>query len=379
MNILVLSWRDPKHPLAGGAEQVMHEHMKGWMKNGHRVTFFSSKMAGLKSMEDIDGVEIVRDGYQYWGVQFKAFFYYLKHKDNFDLVVDEFHGIPFFTPLYVKKPKLAVIQETAGKVWLLNPLPWPINWVIGIIGFLGERFIFLLFYRNTQFMTGSESAREDVAKFGIAKKNIHIVPHGVVLKVPKTTTKEKKFTVVFLGILSKDKGIEDAIRCFALLRQEDIQFWVIGRFETSEYEKKVKRLIDELNIKNRIKLWGFVSQEDKFSLLSRAHVLINPSVREGWGLVNIEANSVGMIVVAYNSPGLVDSVRNNISGIIVSENNPKSLALSIRSLFSDPVRMAKLSKLAISWSKNFSWDKSAKMSLDLIKQVTNEQSFFLQK
>jgi len=34
MNILVFSWRDPKHPTAGGAEQVMHEHMKGWIAAG---------------------------------------------------------------------------------------------------------------------------------------------------------------------------------------------------------------------------------------------------------------------------------------------------------------------------------------------------------
>jgi len=46
MNILVFSWRDPKHPLAGGAEQVMHEHMKGWVGAGHKVTLFTSHFSG---------------------------------------------------------------------------------------------------------------------------------------------------------------------------------------------------------------------------------------------------------------------------------------------------------------------------------------------
>src|SRR3990167_7300127 len=138
MNILVFSWRDPKHPLAGGAEQVMHEHMKVWIKAGHSVTLFSSKIKGLPTSETFDAVQIVRGGYQYLGVQIAAFLYYLKNKNKFDLLVDQFHGLPFFTPLYSKKPKLAVIQETARNVWFLNPLPRPINWLVGIIGYFGE-------------------------------------------------------------------------------------------------------------------------------------------------------------------------------------------------------------------------------------------------
>src|SRR3989339_1635231 len=103
MNILVFSWRDPKHPNRGGAEQVMHEHMKGWLEADHKVTLFSSEYPGSVSKEVLDGVRIVRGGSQYLGVQFEGFKYYLANKEQFDLVVDQFHGIPFFTPLYVKK------------------------------------------------------------------------------------------------------------------------------------------------------------------------------------------------------------------------------------------------------------------------------------
>ena len=53
MRILVFSWRDPKHPLAGGAEQVMHEHMKGWIEAGHKVTLFSSKLDVLKNEKSL--------------------------------------------------------------------------------------------------------------------------------------------------------------------------------------------------------------------------------------------------------------------------------------------------------------------------------------
>ncbi len=81
MNILVFSWRDPKHPLAGGAEQVMHEHMKGWVEAGHRVTLFSSKVTGLPGRETFDGIEVIRRGDQYLGVKIEGFLYYLKNNN----------------------------------------------------------------------------------------------------------------------------------------------------------------------------------------------------------------------------------------------------------------------------------------------------------
>lgn len=373
MKILVFSWRDPKHPLAGGAEQVMHEHMKGWIQAGHKVTLFSSKMKNLPKEEILDGVKIIRSGYQYWGVQFAGYFYYLKNHKNYDFVVDQFHGLPFFTPLYIGKPKLAVIQETAREVWFLNPLPWPLNWIIGSIGYLGEPFIFLL-YRRTLFMTGSQSAKDDVVYFCIPEKNIAVVPHGVIVQVPKfLPTKENIFTVVYLGILSKDKGVEDAIKAFNTLNNlGKFRFWVIGKSEVQGYESYLKQMIRKLALQESVKFWGYVSQQQKFELLAQAHVLINPSLREGWGLVNIEANAFGTPVVAYNSPGLVDSVKDGFSGIICKNNTPSDLARNIFQISVDQDLYSSLQEGARKWSKNFSWKKSRKLSLDLIERLVYE-------
>lgn len=367
MNILIFSWRDIKHPLAGGAEQVMHEHAKGWISAGHSVTHFSSKFKNSAKTEMIDGIKLIRGGYQYLGVQFAAFFYYLKNKDEFDLVVDEFHGIPFFTPLYVSKPKLAVIQEVARKVWFLNPLPWPINWIIGIIGYLGEPFIFL-FYKKVYFMTGSLSAKNDVNKMGIPEKNITIIPHGVIVDKPTTFfKKENKFTLVYLGVISKDKGIEDALLCFSILKKKkNFQFWVIGRTETERYGNMIKKMIKKLKFGKKLKLWGYVSQAKKFELLARSNILINPSVHEGWGLVNIEANSMGTPVVSYSNAGLIDSVKNGVSGIVCKQNSPEKMVEAVKNLLEEKTNYQKLSREAISWSNNFTWEKARKLSLELI-------------
>lgn len=286
--------------------------------------------------------------------------------------MDQFHGIPFFTPLYVRKPRLAVIQEVAQKVWFLNPLPQPLNWIVGTIGYLGEPLLFIP-YRWTRFMTGSESARKDVSRYGIQLKNITVIPHGVILQPPKPLPKKEKIkTVVYLGILSKDKGIEDALKCFSLLGQKEnnFQFWVIGRPETEKYGRYIKDLVVDFGLNDKVKFWGFVNQEKKFELLARAHTLINPSAHEGWGLVNIEANAVGTPVVAYSFHGLIDSVKNGQTGILCKTNSPGEIAKNIYDLLNDNRLYRKLQKGALSWSKKFLWKKSCAKSLEFIEEIS---------
>jgi glycosyltransferase involved in cell wall biosynthesis len=367
MNILVLSWRDPKHPLAGGAEQVMHEHMKGWVGAGHKVTLFSSEVTGLPGEETLDGIKIIRKGDQYLGVKIAAFFYWINHKRNYDFVVDQFHGIPFFTPWYVGKPKLAVLQEVAKRVWLLNELPIPFNWIVGLLGYFFEPLLFL-FYRKVPFMVGSESAKNDLIKFGIPSKNITVVSHGVVVRMPLPFPKKEKIkTVIFLGALAKDKGIEDAIRAFSIINKKGkFQFWIVGK-GSPQYLTYLISLGKKLGIGAKVKFWGFVDQGKKFELLAKSHLLVNPSVHEGWGLVNIEANAVGTPVVAYNSAGLTDSVKDGYSGIILKKNTSGELASTIQNLLNDHYKYEKMQKDAILWSNNFSWQKSRKLSLDLTR------------
>jgi glycosyltransferase involved in cell wall biosynthesis len=369
LRILVFSWRDPKHPNTGGAEQVMHEHMKGWVRTGHKVTLFVSRTSNLPQSEIIDGVSVVRCGWQYLGVQITGCLYYLKHRDKFDLVVDQFHGIPFFTPLYVKKPRLAVIQEVAREVWLKNDLPQPLNIIVGLIGYIFEPPIFL-FYKKTPFMTGSESAKEDLIKIGIPAKNITIINHGVIVQKPNPfPRKEKIKTVMFLGAISKDKGIEDVLKVFASLKKKgNFQFWIVGR-ASDLYRKLIEDKIDQYGIKVNTNFFGFVSQEKKFELLARAHILVNPSVLEGWGLVNIEANAMGTPVVAYRSRGLIDSVKNGVTGILCQTNNPNTLAKYVVKVLNDKKLYKSLRKGSLAWADKFNWKSSVEKSLTLIKGI----------
>lgn len=372
MNILILSWRGPGHPHEGGAEVSTHNHAKGWVKAGHNVTLFTSYYPGARQEEKIDGVLIKRCGSQNFGVHWEAFKWYLFGNHlKYDLVVDEFHGIPFFTPIYVREKKLAFIHEITKEVWALNPWPFPLNLIPAFIGRIFEPLIFQLFYRNIPFMTGAQSAKDDLILWGIPEKNITIIHHGFDKPKKIDFSKSEKMTIIFLGALSKDKGIEDALQVFSILSitDWDFRFWVIGKGE-EHYFRQLQLQAYKMGLKDKIKFWGFVSNNKKFELLAKAYLLVNPSVREGWGLVVIEAASVGTPTVGYNVAGLKDSIVNGKTGILC-DKNPKACTEAILGLVENREKYQLFKKNCLQWCRRFSWEKSADESLKLIEELVD--------
>lgn len=362
--ILILNWRDIKHPLAGGAEISTHEHAKRWLESGFDIIQFSSRVEGRTNEETIDGIKIIRRGSHYT-VHLFALFYFLKNlRNKIDLVVDEFHFIPFFTPLYTGTKIIAFIHETARELWFKNQ-PFPIN----ILGFLLEPFFFKL-YKKVPFMTVSKSSKIDLIKLGIMEKKIHLIQNGVMVKI-SNKSREKNPTILYLGRLAKDKGIEDALLAFHDIQKvfRDAALWIVGREEKKGYTKDLIKLAKKLKIDKSITFFNYVSDEKKFDLLKQAWVLVHPSVKEGWGLTVIEAATQGTPTVAYNALGLCDSIVDGKTGLLTSEMNSHSLAEKTLTLLNDKILYNKLSKNALLWSKKFNWKKSTTQSLKLIRQT----------
>lgn len=371
MNILIFSWRGPGHPNEGGAEQVTHEHAKVWVKAGHKVTLFTSIFPKAKKEEKVDGIRIIREGTQIIWVQVAALVWYLfKKKESYDLVIDQFHGIPFFTPLFVRTKKLAFIHEVAKEVWTLNPLPFPLSLAPKYLGPLFEPLMFQRIYQNIKFLTVSESTKKDLVEWGINSEDIKVILNGVKLDLPKKVLTREDKTLIYLGALSKDKGIDDAIKAFSEIvkRDKSWKFWIVGG-GTDEIVKEAKQLIYDLDIVDKVKFWGFVTERKKFELLSKSAIMINPSIREGWGLVNIEANSVGTPVVGYKVQGIRDSVLHNKTGLLVNKGDYKKMAMDILDLVKDPKRYGAFQENSKKWASEFSWSKSTELSLKLINNL----------
>jgi glycosyltransferase involved in cell wall biosynthesis len=361
MNILIFNWRGPSNPKSGGAEIVTMEHAKGWVKMGHRVTWFASGFKGCRKDEAINGVSIVRRG-NFLSVFLYAPFYYFFSKQKFDVVVDEIHGLPFFTPLYARKPKIAFIHEVAGVIWDYM-YPFPIN----VLGKWFETIYFKL-YRNTKFWTDANSTIDDLVKKGIKRKNCTAISCPIRQKPLKTLPKKENVpTFIFVSRVVKMKGIEEVIRAFFYILREmkDAQLWIVGDGE-KQYVEELKETMKSYSISPRVKFFGKVDEETKFDLLKKAHVLLHASVKEGWGLVVIEAASQATPSVVYDVAGLRDSVKNGKTGIVINKNDPKIMADAAISLIKNKKQYLNFQKNCLQWAGSLSWDKATKESEALI-------------
>lgn len=367
MRILILNWRDIKNPSSGGAEILTHEIAKRWVRWGHTVTQFSSAFPGTANNELIDNVRIIRKGHPdirwlFTSVHFLAFWYYQLHKNEFDIVIDEIHGIPFFTPWYVKEKKIALICEVAGELWTKIFGPF-----FGLLGKKTEQFYLRYVYQNIPCLTISDSTKKDLIAHGVAVKNIVVLPMGIT--VPRKLSiqkKEEETTLIFVGRLSKPKGIEDAMIALGILKKKiPANLWVVGR-GAQQYREYLERLRSDLYLEQNIVFFDFVSDAKKFELMSRAHILIHPSIREGFGLTIPEAGFVGTPVVAYNAPGVRDIVRNMENGILLGHNSPKMIANAVLTLIGDRELYRQIQDKAKQGAKKFNWDNTARAALDAL-------------
>ena len=368
MNILILNWRDPKNPLSGGAETLTMEHAKGWVKYGHRVTWFTSTFSGANKKEIIDGVEFVRRGNSI-GVYLLAPFFVISNRSKFDIIVDEVHCIPFFTPLYTKKPVIVFIHEVAGEIWDIM-FTFPIN----IIGKILENIYFKI-YRKYDFWTVSESTAAELRQRGISEEKISIIKSVAEINQKPDVKKEKNPTYIFISRLVKMKGIEDVIIAFFLIFQMQplAILWIIGTGD-GKYINYLKNIVKLKGLAGHVKFWGYLPDKEKLCLLSKAHILLHASVKEGWGLVVMEAGIIGTPSVVYNVPGLRDSVIDGKTGIVVKKNLPEELAREAVSLYNDRSMYQSMSEAGINLYGKQTWKKSSDLSLSLINKYNNEKS-----
>lgn len=364
MHILVFNWRDPKNPKSGGAELVTMEHAKQWVKKGYKVTWFTSMFKNAKKEEKINGVNFIRKGNSIATYFFAPQFYFLS-KETYDIVVDEIHGIPYFTPLFVKKPKIAFIHEIAGVIWDYM-YPFPIN----ILGRLLEKYYFK-FYKHVFFWTDAESTKRELSVFGINEKNITVIPCPATNKsLTHLPNKEKKPTYIFVSRLVKMKGVEGVINAFENIvqKQKNAELWIVGGGGNS-YVKDLKTIVRKKHLTKQVNFFGKVDEKKKLELMRKAHILLHASVKEGWGLVVLEAASQATPAVVYDVGGLRDSVQHDKTGIVVEENTPQDLANEAMKLFENTKKYKVFQKNCLYWSKSFTWGKSTTQSLQLLEKT----------
>lgn len=347
--ILWLNWKDIKNPDAGGAEVFTHEIARRLVQTyGHEITMFTSRFSSSRDSEDLDGVRIKRGGGKYT-VYKQAQNFFEANRNAFDLIIDEINTRPFLTPKYVKNNHhiVPLIHQLAREFWFYET-PFPLSY----LGYYYLENKWLSHYKNLHTLTVSNSTKKDLEKLGF--RSITVIPEGLSIKpLDASEKKEDHPTFVFVGRLKKAKLPDHALKAFSIIQKElkSARLWVIGSgYLRGSLQKSAAE---------GVIFHGHLSEEKKYSLIAKAHMILVPAVREGWGLVVTESNAMGTPAIAYNVNGLRDSVIHQKTGILTKNNTPEDLAHEAISLIHDKDRLEQLSIGAIEFSRQFNWDRSA--------------------
>lgn len=365
MKILIINWRDIKNPEAGGAEVHLHEISKRIAARGHAVTVLASRFEGAAERDEVDGVKVVRCGGKFsFNFHVPRAYRRLLHDEAFDVVVDDINKIPFYTPLYVRRPILALSHHLfAGTIFLETAFP------LALYVYLSEALIAPV-YRRTAFVAVSESTRQELLRRGIPPCNVEVVHNAVdhAAFTPGDGAKSDQPLIAYLGRIKRYKRVGLVLDVFKNLsgRFPTARLAIVG---SGDYVPELKRQAERLGIAGRVEFTGFVSEQKKIEILRKAHVVINPSSKEGWGVTVTEANACGTPVVASNVPGLRDAVVDGKTGFLVEYGDVDAFAARVGQILSDDRLRTELGREAVKWAGQFDWDRSAESILKIMERL----------
>lgn len=353
MKVIAFNWRDPKHPEAGGAELHLFEILKRVVRDGGSVVWLAERYPGALEEDAVEGIQIRRAGSWYnahlaLGALYRARY----RRERFDLVLDDINKVPFYTPLFATAPVLAVVPHLFGTA-AFHEAPA----LVAAIVWAHETLIPFV-YRRTPFLAISESTRSDLCARGIDARRISVVPCGLTQSDYAVTTPpdaRRDPTICFLGRLRRYKGAQFAIRALprVLGSVPDASLVVVG---DGPYRPQLEALARSLGVAGRVRFLGSVTQTQKVEALNAAQVAANPSPKEGWGLTVIEANACGVPVVASRSPGLIESVRDGETGLLVPHADVNAMADGLIRLLKDRELRLRMAAEGIRRARTFDWE-----------------------
>lgn len=369
MHILILNWKDITHPLAGGAEVHLHETYSRIAARGHGITLFCSSYDGARPEESLDGMRVLRAGNRFL-FNFTAAAHYRSRfrRERFDLIVDDVNLIPFCTPAYVSEPVLTEFHHLIGaSVFRDQPLPQ------AAYVYLAER-LSLPLYRSVHSMVHSESTRRELLAHGFSADRLHSAPLGIdhTRYTPSPSARNIRPMIAAIGRLKRYKAFDHLLEAMpaVLNAVPDATLTIAGQ---GDDRARLERITDTLGIRHAVSFVGHISEEEKVGLLQRAHVVVNTSIKEGWGLTVIEANACGTPTVCSDVPGHRDSVVDGRTGSLYPFGDRQLLADRIVTVLKDDDRRCAMTEAAIRHALQFDWQRTADATLDVMERLVDEQ------
>lgn len=351
-HVLILNWRDGRHPEAGGSEVYVEHMAAGLVDRGAIVTMIVPRYAGSSRSETVDGIHYRRYGGRlsiYLIVPILAF---LRLLPRHDVAIEVQNGVPFLASAYLRVPVLVLVHHVHREQWpvLFSPPVAQFGWWL-------ESRVAPAVGRSSQYVTVSQCTRRELVGLGVDDDRIMVVhngsPHWGDLVAAE---RSEQPSLVVLGRLVPHKRVELAIDAVHRLAREfpDLRLDIVGE---GWWHRHLTTHVDDLGVGDRVHFHGHVSDEEKHALLARAWVSAVPSLKEGWGLVIVEAGLHQTPSVAFREAGGVqESLLDGVTGRLVDDAGEFTATLG--ALLRDDELRAELGIAAEKHARSFTWEAS---------------------
>lgn len=247
------------------------------------------------------------------------------------------------------------------------PLMWPRYFCGRNIINLPEYLVSLLisFIKADKIIAISKTTANDALKiFPPIKKKMVVIHDG--LDLPswnKKSRRHKKAYLVYFGGVDKRKNITGLIEAYHQSKaKETHDLVIIGR-----HSDQFSDIIHKLQLEDKVRLVGYVSEEEKYQWLSGAVALVYPSFYEGFGIPPLEAMSVGTPVVTSSVSSIPEIVGD--AALLINPSNITEMAEAIDRITKDKDLQKTLRVKGLEQIKKYSWDKMVEETIKVYEEV----------
>jgi len=243
-----------------------------------------------------------------------------------------------------------------------------------------KKVLFALETANHVITVSGSNLRILTEKLGLPKGRVSLIPNGFDGKLFRTIPQDKvrlslgipseKKIILTVGNLVPGKGHEYLIKAArkVIEKRIDVLFVIVG---SGPLRKKLESLMRSLNLENYFYFAGARPHDEIPLWMNASDLFVLPSLRESFGVVQIEAMACGVPVVATRNGGSEEIITSEDYGLLCPSADPECLAEKILIALEKEWDKEKIRKYA----EQFRWENIVKQILVVYREVLNDESY----
>lgn len=254
---------------------------------------------------------------------------------------------------------------------------WDTYWrsYLGTIGGSVGRIIERLTMRLPDGIVAiSQKTRIDLIKRGkVRSERIDVIPVGIDLeRIVKIAPARESTDVLFAGRLIHEKRVDLLLNAIAVAKKEipTITCAIIG---DGPERGLLEDLAVKLGVEENVSFTGFVDQDGLTAYMKASKVFVLPSIREGFGLVIVEANACGLPVISirHDMSAVRELVEDGVNGFLVNDISSREIAEAITKLVTDEALRERLAENGFAMAKKYGWSDISTKIIDTYKKLSS--------